>query len=96
MKFEWDDEKNRINKAKHGISFELAMQVWLDDNRLLVSDSSAPAERRWHAIGLLRPFTIVVAVHTYRGTEDQETVRIISARKATPRERRRYQSGNDS
>lgn len=92
MKFEWDDEKNRINKAKHGISFELAMQVWLDDNRLLVLDSSAPDEERWHAIGLLGPFTVVVAVHTYRGTEDQETVRIISARKATPRERRRYQS----
>jgi len=33
MPFEWDDDKNRINKAKHGISFELAMQVWLDDER---------------------------------------------------------------
>lgn len=75
MKFEWDDEKNRLSKAKHGISFELAMQVWLDDNRLLVLDSSVPDEERWHAIGLLRPFTIVVAVHAYRGTADQETVR---------------------
>jgi uncharacterized DUF497 family protein len=96
MQFEWDESKNRINKAKHGISFELATKIWFDLQHLLLVDGSFADEERWLAIGTVGSHTLLVAVHTYRGTEDQETVRIISARKATPNEVRRYRSGDDA
>jgi uncharacterized DUF497 family protein len=96
MQFEWDENKNRINKTKHGVSFEVACEIWLDPKRLLLVDRDSFDEERWLAIGSLDSFAIAVAVHTYRGTEDEEIVRIISARKATPHERYGYQAGDDT
>ena len=96
MQFEWDENKNRLNKAKHGVSFEYACEIWLDPKHLLLFDGSSISEERWLAIGTVGSYSLVVAVHTHRGTDDQEIVRIISARKATPVERRRYESGDDS
>ena len=91
MRFEWDDEKNRINKQKHGISFETAVRVWDDTNHFILPDLFAVDEERWIAIGDIGFMTVVVAVHTYRDRHHGEAIRIISARKATNSERRRYE-----
>ena len=95
MQFEWDENKNRINKAKHGISFEYVCEIWLDPNHIIFEDRTSTLEDRWNAIGLVEGQFVLLAVHTYRG-DDEDIVRIISARKATPHERRRYQERNVS
>lgn len=91
MRFEWDENKNRINKSKHGIDFEYARHVWDDPNYLILVDVNSFEEERWLAIGNVGHVSVVVAVHTYRGDEDDPIVRIISARKATRHERTRYE-----
>ena len=95
MEFEWDENKNRSNKAKHGVSFEYACEIWLDPNYIIFEDRVSASEERWIAIGRVDTQIVLLAVHTYRGV-DEEIVRIISARKATPHERRRYQERNVS
>jgi uncharacterized DUF497 family protein len=88
MRFEWDEEKNAANKAKHGISFESAVRVFTDSNRLEQYDSSHDAaEDRWLTIGMVPP-AIVTVIYTERQTGD--VYRIISARKANERERKEY------
>lgn len=90
MKFEWDEEKNRINKIKHdGISFEYAVRVFLDEKRIEWYDvnHSTLAEDRWNAIGMVHD--VLFVVYTERG----ERTRIISARRATKEEEREYYDG---
>ena len=90
MEFEWDEEKNRINKEKHdGIGFELAVRVFLDDKRIERYDSlhSSIDEDRWNAIGLVGKILFVVY------TERRERIRIISARRATKEEEAEYYDG---
>ena len=85
MKFEWDEEKNRINKTKHGISFETAAYVFDDPNYIEMYDfEHSITEDRYIAIGLVEDVLFVVF------TERKETIRLISARIATPVERRLY------
>jgi uncharacterized DUF497 family protein len=92
--FEWDPEKARSNLAKHGIAFDEARRVW-DDPRLVVyTDRVIDNERRWRAIGAVGLVKILFVVFVYRGPLDEERVRIISARKATPRERKDYAQAN--
>jgi uncharacterized DUF497 family protein len=91
MPFEWNLEKARLNRAKHGISFEFAQRVWDDPHVAFLQDRVVDGEQRWHAIGLVGNSMIVLVVHTYPAGEDEDLVRIISARKATPSERRQYE-----
>ena len=86
--FEWDDEKNEINKRKHGISFEVALYVFADENRL--EEKHSDEEDRYISIGFVNG--VLVVVHTDR----ENAIRIISARPADKRERRKYygQSGD--
>ncbi len=85
MKFEWDDEKNSINKKKHGISFETASKVFTDPYYIEVYDSEHSVEEdRYIAIGAVEDVLFVVF------TERRETIRLISARLATEKERRFY------
>ncbi len=91
MKFEWDPEKNRKNKIKHGIDFESATAIWDDPFLIVTFDEHIDREDRWLAIGTLYSEVLVVAVHTYRALDDVEAIRIISARKATKSERTRYE-----
>jgi len=93
MQFVWDENKNRSNEIKHGISFEYACEIWLDPDHIIFEDRTSISEERWNAIGLVDGQFVLLAVYTYRG-DDEDIVRIISARKATPHERRRYQEGN--
>src|SRR5260370_41581190 len=91
--FEWDMEKNRANVRKHGVDFETASLVFADPNLVLIEDRiGEDDEQRWHAIGLVgSSFQLLVAVHVYMETEnEEEVIRIIPARKAGPRESRRY------
>ena len=91
MIFEWDEEKNRINRQKHGISFELASKVFDDENRLEDYDEiHSIYEDRYVVIGNVG--SIVYVVCTDR--PQTNSVRIISARLATKNERRRYYGYN--
>jgi len=89
--FEWDDPKNRLNKAKHGVSFKVATHVWDDEDYLLIPDAVYEGEQRWIAIGSVAMMTVLVVVHTSRNAAGAETIRIISARRATTHERKRYE-----
>ena len=88
--FEWDPAKAAANVAKHAVSFELATTVWDDPLHVIVPDCVVEGERRWHAIGLVGAVVILVVVHSHPG-DDEERVGIISARRATRRERKRYE-----
>ena len=98
MRFEWDEEKGRLNRRKHGVSFELASLVFEDEQCLVIPEriDNKTGEQRWQAIGAARVAAVAEAllfvVHVYRkGTESgQEIVRIVSARAAEKHEIRRY------
>ena len=97
MRYEWNEAKNRQNQRKHeGISFESAALVFEDDRCLIGPDRrDETGERRWHAIGSARiepEVTVVLpVVHAYRDdNHGEETIRIISARRAEKHEIRRY------
>ncbi len=91
MKFEWDEEKNTLNKVKHKISFELASLVFKDPLALTQFNSHINNEERWHTIGMVGGEVIVLVVHTHKLEDNKEIIRIISARKATSHERRKYE-----
>jgi uncharacterized DUF497 family protein len=91
VRFEWDEAKNQANRRKHGISFETAVLVFEDSNRLEFVERIAEGEERWHAIGCVRgSFLFITVVHTHTEQKDELVVRIISARRATPHERKLY------
>jgi uncharacterized protein len=92
MEFEWDERKELTNRAKHGVEFDTALQVFSDPNRLLVQDriDDETGETRWHALGLVKQ-SVLLVVHVYRSKiNGQEIIRILSARKANKNEVRRY------
>lgn len=91
MQFEWDPDKARTNLATHGVAFDLAECVWDDPLHVILPDRIEDGEQRWHAIGMVGPVALLVVVHTYLGSEDEDRVRIIGARKATRHERRLYE-----
>jgi uncharacterized DUF497 family protein len=84
--------KVEANLGKHEISFETATMVFDDPNFLLIEDrTDETGEERWHAIGTAEGIALLLVVHVYREDENAEPIiRLISARKADLRERRRY------
>ena len=88
-RFEWDDAKADVNLRKHKIGFPEACTI-LDDLYVTVDPDEihAVAEPRWSATGLSIQGRVLLIVFTMRG----DRVRIVSARKATPAERREYES----
>ena len=93
MTFEWDENKNAINKRIHdGISFEYAARVFLDSKRIETFDQnhSNESEERYNVIGCVE--RVLFVVYTERG---KENVRIISARRATPNEEAEYYENYD-
>lgn len=93
MQFEWDEKKNQSNIIKHGIDFDQARRVFQDPNMLTFEDSRFNyGEVREISVGQLllttqQKIIIVVVIHTNR----EETIRLISARKASKQERRIYE-----
>jgi len=91
MRFEWDEAKSRRNQRKHGFSFAIAKEVFADPFCLTIFDQVVEGESRLWTIGRVENLTALVAVHTTRSHNGEEVTRIISARKATARERRFYE-----
>ena len=87
MGWTWDEDKNRANVRKHGLSFETAQLVF-DDPLALSRRDSYPDEVRWQTIGAIGNVVIII-VHTWQ--EENYEGRIISARKATSHERKEYE-----
>jgi uncharacterized DUF497 family protein len=90
MRFEWDEVKNRLNFEKHKISFDTARLVFDDPYARSIQDRVVEGEERWQTVGMIKGLIVLVA-HTYREESEEEVIRIISARKATPAERRIYE-----
>ena len=85
MHFLWDTKKNEINKKKHGISFEEASTVFYDDYAILFDDPDHSLEEdRFLILGISQKENLCIVSHCYR--EDDQIIRIISARKATRQE----------
>ena len=88
--FEWDEAKAESNRRKHGVSFDLAIQVFDDPNVIAEQDRIVDGEARWRSIGMAAGVAVLVVGHTVRGQGEDEIVRIITARKATRKEREQY------
>jgi uncharacterized DUF497 family protein len=89
MRIIWDENKNRENIRKHNVSFEEAQTVFYDPNGKLIDDPDhSDEEDRYIILGLSKILHLLVVCHCYR--ENDETIRIISARKATTNESKYY------
>ncbi len=92
IRFEWDARKNTLNRRKHGVSFEEAKSVFSDENARLIHDPDhSEDEERFVLLGISHRLRVLLVCHCYR--EDEEVIRIISARKASRKERLQYLSG---
>lgn len=92
MRFEWDQSKDEANQKKHDVSFAEAKEVFGDPLHLAILDHRfSYFEERWITIGQTKTRRVVVAANLYFDDEGEEVVRIISAREATPREKRQYE-----
>ncbi|MBL4691985.1 MAG: BrnT family toxin [Magnetovibrio sp.] len=90
MKFEWDENKAGLNLSKHGVSFDYACYVFADDNRLeYIQDRDG--EERIKVIGQIEVGVYVVIAVEHNQLNDEDVIRIISARKATSHERKYYE-----
>jgi len=92
MTFVWDENKSRINRRKHGVSCEAAVRVFEDPAAVSYVERVVAGQERWHTIGLAGGIVVLLVVHTVEEENGEEKVRIISARKASPRERAFYES----
>ena len=89
LRFDWDERKNAANRRKHKVSFEEAQTVFYDDRAIFMEDPDEEEdEDRFVLIGLSASLRTLVVCHCYR--EDEDVIRIISARKAHREERRDY------
>ena len=90
--FEWDENKNNINKRKHKISFEEAKTVFLDYDALYMPDPEhSESEERFIILGMSTRANLLIVCHCYRHSES--VIRIISARKADKDEQQTYFEG---
>ena len=88
--FEWDERKAAANRRKHGVSFEEARSVFLDEHALLIADPEhSEDEDRFVLLGISVRLRALIVCHCYR--RDDHCVRLISARKADAAERRQYE-----
>jgi uncharacterized DUF497 family protein len=93
--FEWDAAKARSNERKHGVSFDDATLVFLDPYALIDQDRIEAGELRWQTLGLVGDVVLLLVAHTIRNEAQDEIIRIISARKATRKERQRYDQNRE-
>ena len=93
MKFEWDESKNKINIFKHDVSFEDASTVFEDDYAVKWFDEEhSEDEDRFIVVGMNEKLIELTVCYCYRG-ENDDIIRIISARKATKNEIKMYERG---
>jgi uncharacterized DUF497 family protein len=90
INFIWNEQKNETNQKKHDIAFEEARTVFYDVKaRLIRDDEHSEDEERFIILGFSDKFRLLLVVHCYR--EEEEVIRIISARKASRNEQRQYE-----
>ena len=89
LTFSWDEKKDRANQRKHGVSFEEAKSVFSDEYaRLMADPGHSESEDRYMLLGLSAKLRLLVVAHAYY--EQDEVIRIISARQANRSEQRQY------
>lgn len=89
MEFVWDNRKADVNLKKHGVSFEEAKTVFYDSEAIIIDDpDNSQFEERFILLGFSTKARIIVVCHCYR--DDDNQIRIISARKATKKETNSY------
>ncbi len=92
MRFNWDEEKRRANRRKHGIDFEEAKTAFDDPLAVsIIDDEHSIAEERWLTIGMSSQGQLLVVAHTYLQINGEESMRIINARRPTMPERKKYE-----
>jgi uncharacterized protein len=93
--FDWDPKKAKSNIRKHRISFEHPATVFRDPNLLSIPDEEhSGSEERWITMGTDKSDSLIILSHTFTSiTAEVSTIRIISARKATRKERKQYEEG---
>jgi|SRR6185295_11156212 len=91
--FEWDPTKDRSNRAKHGVGFRQATPVFRDPLAVSIYDADHSIdEDRWLTVGQMGFGVLLVVAHTFRQIDAEHiVVRLFSARRATPQERRQYE-----
>lgn len=91
VNFTWDQQKNKTNQKKHGISFEEAVTVFFDLNQLSIPDiEHSEFDERWVTIGTSKNTRILVVIHLSLTKHSARTIRVISARKANVKEQFLY------
>ena len=92
QRFVWDPDKAQVNLRKHRICFETAVRVFTDPFALTSQDRIENGEYRWQTVGMIDGITVMVVAHTLEEDPDGgEVIRIISARRANRKERKRYE-----
>jgi uncharacterized DUF497 family protein len=89
--FEWDEAKAESNRRKHSIDFEDAIEVFYDPRAVVEHDRVVDGELRWQAIGMVGGVVVLMVAHTVEERSQDEVIRIISARRADRKERKRYE-----
>ena len=93
IKFDHDVVKNESNYEKHGIDFETAQRVFEDPFHASVQDRIVCDEERWQTVGMVNGVVLLLVAHTWKELDNGTIhIRIISARKATAHERKRYEN----
>jgi uncharacterized DUF497 family protein len=94
VRFEWDITKAESNYRKHGVRFEVAIRVFEDPAALYEQDRIEEGEERWQVIGRIDDGQLLLVAHTLHELDEDgvltEIIRVISARRAEQKERRRY------
>jgi len=89
VRFEWDERKAAVNAKKHGVSFDEAKSVFVDENAKLIDDPDhSEKEERFVLLGLSSALRLLLVCHCYRS--EGNVIRIISARKANTQESKSY------
>ncbi len=92
IRFIWDPDKAARNLKKHRVSFETAVRAFADPFALVKQDRIENEELRWQTLGVADGYLLLLVAHTIQDDEDgTEVIRIISARRAEPKERKRYE-----
>jgi uncharacterized DUF497 family protein len=95
MRVSWDEPKSRSNRKKHGISFDTAAQVFLDPLHITRQDQVVEGEQRWQTIGMVDSVLLVLVAYAVVVDDDEEVIRIISARRVTRQERIGYEEASE-
>jgi hypothetical protein len=90
----WDENKNLSNRLKHNVSFEVASLVFEDPFHLSRIDRVVDGEERWQTMGLVAGVLLLLVAHTWEDADGDMVIRLISARKADGRERKRYEEAH--